>query len=203
MFIAEYKSERLWKHLDGSAIIPGPGPRDHPTDVTTTKESSAIPTLDKKYSPTNAARLRQLLRDCQAISTQKNVPVMEKYESMLNLNVEIRVQKPELAFRDEHLINFLLASTPSTYEGIIDNLNMRDTLTLDSAVRALRTKETELLQINAEAKNDVLKKYRSKHGSHANLATATVDPNTPEKDQKKVITDVWKDLESQAKTNLR
>ena len=160
--------------MDGSAIIPGPDPRDHPTDVTTTKESSAIPTvddakvkawldkketyevgfeqtrkkcfmsvdkahlaailelstpremfnaLDKKYSATNAARLRQLLCDCQAISTQKNVPVMEKYESMLNLNAEIRVQKPELAFRDEHLINFLLASMPSTYEGIIDNLN--------------------------------------------------------------------------------
>ena len=29
--------------------------------------------LDKKYSATNAARLRQLLRNCQAISTQKNV----------------------------------------------------------------------------------------------------------------------------------
>ena len=64
-------------------------------------------------------------------------------------------------------------------------------------------KKKVYLQINAEAKNDVLKKYRSKHGSHANLATATVDPNTPEKDQKKVITDVWKDLESEAKTNLR
>ena len=36
---------------------------------------------------------------------------------------------------------------PSTYEGIIDNLNMRDTLTLDSTVRALRTKETELTDL--------------------------------------------------------
>lgn len=100
--------------------------------------------LDKKYSATNSARLRQLLRNCQAISTQKNVAVVEKYEAMLNLNAEIRIQKPELAFRDEHLINFLVASMPSTYEGIIDNLNMRETLTLEETVRALRTKETEL-----------------------------------------------------------
>ena len=34
--------------------------------------------LDKKYSTTNAARLCQLFRDCQAVSTQKNVPFMEK-----------------------------------------------------------------------------------------------------------------------------
>ena len=100
--------------------------------------------LDKKYSATNAARLRQLLRDCQAISTQKNVPVMKKFESMLNLNAEIRVRKPELAFQDKHLINSLLASMPSTYEGIIDNLNMRDTPTLDDADRAICTEETEL-----------------------------------------------------------
>ena len=74
--------------------------------------------LDKKYSATNAAYFCQLLRDCQAISTQKNITVIEKYEAILNLNVEIRIQKPELAFQDEHLINFLLVSMPSTYEGI-------------------------------------------------------------------------------------
>ncbi len=34
--------------------------------------------LDKKYSTTNAARLRQLLRDCQAFSIQQNIPFMEK-----------------------------------------------------------------------------------------------------------------------------
>lgn len=92
-----------------------------------------------KYSATNTAHLHHLLRDCQAISIQKNVWVMEKYESMLNSNAEIRVQKPELSFRDEQLINFLLASMPSTYEGIFSNLNMRNTLTLDGAIRALRT----------------------------------------------------------------
>lgn len=182
MFIAECKSEKLWKYVDGSAILPGPDPRsllsNAPTSTTAT--SSASPTedisavetwldkketyevgfeqakkkcfmsvdkshlatilelsspeemfkaLDKKYSATNSARLRQLLRDCQAISTQKNVAVVEKYEAMFNLNAEIRIQKPELAFREEHLINFLVASMPSTYESIIDNLNMRETLT--------------------------------------------------------------------------
>lgn len=97
-------------------------------------------TLDRKYSASNAARLPRL-------STQKNVGVMEKYESMLNLNAEIRVQSSELAFHDAHLINFLMASMPSTYESILDNLNMRDVLTLEEAVRALRTKETELTDI--------------------------------------------------------
>lgn len=59
------------------------------------------------------------------------------------------------------------------------------------------------LQVNSQAKNDALKKYRDKHGSHANLATATVDPNTPEKDQKKVFIDMWKDMESQARAKLK
>lgn len=63
-------------------------------------------TLDQKYSASNAACLRQL----QAVSTQKNVWIMEKHESMLNLNAEICTQKSELAFRDEHLVNFFLAS---------------------------------------------------------------------------------------------
>ncbi len=103
--------------------------------------------LDQKYSASNAARLRQLLCDCQAVSTQKNVEMMEKYESMLNFNEDIRVQKPKLAFRDEHLTNFSLASTPSTYEGIINNLNIRDILTLEETVCALRTKETELTDL--------------------------------------------------------
>lgn len=36
---------------------------------------------------------------------------------------------------------------PSNYEGIIDNLNMRDALTLEETVRALRTKKTELTDL--------------------------------------------------------
>ncbi|MCJ1465010.1 hypothetical protein MMC07_003625 [Pseudocyphellaria aurata] len=36
---------------------------------------------------------------------------------------------------------------PATFEGIIDNLNMRDTLTLDETVRTLRMKETKLTDL--------------------------------------------------------
>ena len=114
-------------------------------ELSTPKEMFKV--LDKKYSATNIACLRQLFRNCQAINTQKNVAIMEKYEAMLNLNAEIRIEKPELAFCDKHLINFLLASIPSTYEGIIDNLNIHDTLMLDGVVYALRTKETELTNL--------------------------------------------------------
>ncbi len=68
---------------------------------------------------------------------------------MLNLNAKIRVQKPELAFRDEHLINFLLASKPFTYVRIFDNLNIRNTMKLNGEVRVLRTKKTELTDLGA------------------------------------------------------
>ena len=185
MFIVECKSKRLWKYLDGSAIILGPDPQNHPANANNNERRRAISTidnakaetwldeketyevefektnrkcfmsvdkahlasilelstpkemfnaLDKKYLATNAIPLCQLFCDCQAISIQENVLVMEKYKSMLNLNKEIRVQKPEYAIWDEYLINFLLASIPSTYEGIIDNLNIRDALTLDVVV---------------------------------------------------------------------
>ena len=98
--------------------------------------------LDKEYFATHTARLRQLLRDCQAISTQKKVTVIEKYEAMLNPNAEIYIQKLELTLQDKNLINFFLTSIPSTYEEIIDNLNIRDILTSDGTVRAFRIKET-------------------------------------------------------------
>lgn len=114
-------------------------------ELSTLKE--LVEVLNKKYSATNTAHLCQLLRDCQAISTKKIVAVMNKYEKILNLNAEICIQKPELAFQDKHLINFLVASMPFTYKGIIDNLNMRDTLTLDSAVCALCTKETKFTNL--------------------------------------------------------
>lgn len=100
--------------------------------------------LHKKYCITNVARLCQLLRDCQAISTQKNISVIKKFETMLNFNAEICIQKPEFAFRDKHLINFLVASMSSTYENIIDNLNMCKTLILEETFCALQIKETEL-----------------------------------------------------------
>ena len=130
--MAECKSEKLWKYVDGSAILLGLNPRQTTPRTTTTpsdpiagaaetdndldrlikketleswlgeKETYEVgfeqakkkcfmsvdkphlatilelsdprdmfDALDRKYSASNAARLRQLLRDCQAISIQK------------------------------------------------------------------------------------------------------------------------------------
>ena len=43
------------------------------------------------------------------------------------------------------------------------------------------------LQVNSQAKNDASKKYRGKHGSHAKLATATVDPKHTRKGPEKSV----------------
>ena len=52
MFIAECKSKKLWKYVDGSAIIPGPDPRHLPstTTTTTTEINSASPNVDTAES---------------------------------------------------------------------------------------------------------------------------------------------------------
>ena len=55
--------------------------------------------LDKKYSAINAAYLYQLLCDCQTISIKTNIVMIEKYEEMLNLNAEIRIQKLKVVFQ--------------------------------------------------------------------------------------------------------
>ena len=210
MFVAECKSEKLWKYINGSAISLGPDPQHTTHRATMTisnpttgieesksnsdglinkialeewlgekeiyefgfeqtkkkcfinEEKTHLATIlelsdprnmfdifDQKYSASNVARLCQLFCNCQAVSTQKNVRVMEKYKSTLNLNGEIHVQKLELAFWDEHLTNFLLANMLSIYEGIIDNLNMRNILTLEETVCALCIKKTKLTNLEA------------------------------------------------------
>ncbi|KAI4251352.1 MAG: hypothetical protein L6R42_008415 [Xanthoria sp. 1 TBL-2021] len=53
-----------------------------------------------------------------------------------------------------------------------------------------------------QAKNEALKEFKKKNGTHANLATATVDENTTEADQKKVFDEFWEDIEKQAKSKL-
>lgn len=73
--------------------------------------------------------------------------MIEKYEAILNINTEIQIQKPKLAFCNKHLINFFLTSISSIYEAIIDNLNMRDTLMFDVVVYALWIKKTELTNL--------------------------------------------------------
>ena len=43
-----------------------------------------------------------------------------------------------------------------------------------------------------KAKMKALKQYRQKHGTYKNLATVTIDPETPGEKQEEVFTDIWK-----------
>ena len=44
--------------------------------------------------------------------------------------------------------------------------------------------------------------FRKKNGTHANLATGTIDANTPEKEQQQTAKDFWKAAESEEKSKL-
>ncbi len=87
------------------------------------------------------------------------------YKSMLNLNPEIFLPKPELAFQDDHLTTFLLVSMLFTYESIINNLNIRDILTLEETVRTLRTKETVLANLDVIKEDSAY--FAAQTGFHA------------------------------------
>lgn len=87
--------------------------------------------------------------------------MIEKYKSMLNLNAKIHVQKPKLAFGDKHSTNFLLASMPFIYEGILNNFNTCNMLKLEETVYALCIKKTELINfavIKEESAHFAIKK---------------------------------------------
>lgn len=99
---------------------------------------------NKNFFVTSSAYLDQLFCNCESISTQKNIAVVEKYETILNINAEIRIQKHKLAFWDKHIFNFLLTSMPSIYESLIDNLNICKILMLAKTVCSLKIKETKL-----------------------------------------------------------
>lgn len=58
------------------------------------------------------------------------------------------------------------------------------------------------LQVNSQAKNESLKKFREKNGTHANLAVGTIEEDTPPENQKSAAEALWADLEGQAKRNL-
>ena len=59
------------------------------------------------------------------------------------------------------------------------------------------------MQVNSQAKNEALKKWLKKHGTHAKLATGSVDENTPKGDFRKVFDGFWGNMDSQAKDNLK
>ena len=66
---------------------------------------------------------------------------------MFSLNINIYIQKSELAFWDKYLINFFLANISSTYKGIIDNLNIYDILILEKMVYILHIKKTKFINL--------------------------------------------------------
>lgn len=63
-------------------------------------------------------------------------------------------------------------------------------------------KKTVYLQVNSQAKNDALKKFRQKNGTHANLATAVIDEDVPEDKQEEVYNKMWDDIDPQIKERL-
>lgn len=58
------------------------------------------------------------------------------------------------------------------------------------------------LQVNSQAKNDSLVKFRKKKGTDANLASGQIDENTPPESQEEVARKWWEEMERQAKANL-
>lgn len=63
-------------------------------------------------------------------------------------------------------------------------------------------KKNVYLQVNSEAKNEALKDFKAKYGTHANLAVATIDENTPPEQQEDAAADMFEDLSEQAKEKL-
>ncbi len=55
------------------------------------------------------------------------------------------------------------------------------------------------LQINSKAKNESLKNFRGKHKSHGNLASATINPQTADENQREAFEEMWKEMERQAR----
>lgn len=58
------------------------------------------------------------------------------------------------------------------------------------------------LQVNSQAKNDALIKFKRKHGTDENLASGTIDENTPAESQVEAAKKFWEGLETEAKEKL-
>lgn len=59
------------------------------------------------------------------------------------------------------------------------------------------------LQVNSEAKNEKLKEFKGKkRGTHANLASTEIDPDTPINQQKAALAKAWEELEDEGIDNL-
>ncbi|KAF2245227.1 hypothetical protein BU26DRAFT_79010 [Trematosphaeria pertusa] len=58
------------------------------------------------------------------------------------------------------------------------------------------------LQVNSEAKNTALKKFRSKHGTHANIATAEIKVDTPENKQQQEVEEALEEMTKQYRSKI-
>ncbi|KAL8941248.1 MAG: hypothetical protein Q9216_002351 [Gyalolechia sp. 2 TL-2023] len=58
------------------------------------------------------------------------------------------------------------------------------------------------LQVNSQATSDSLKKFIAKEGTHANLATVSIDINTAVEKQEEVAEAAMAEIKEQAKANL-
>ncbi|RDH26741.1 hypothetical protein BDQ94DRAFT_131155 [Aspergillus welwitschiae] len=63
-------------------------------------------------------------------------------------------------------------------------------------------KKNVYLQVNSQAKNDALKAFRKKNGTDADLASGSIDENTPDESQEEAARKLWEDLAKQAKNRL-
>lgn len=70
------------------------------------------------------------------------------------------------------------------------------------AGQVIGTTKTIYLQVNKEAKGKALADFVKKNGSHANLATVTIDLNTAEKDQPEAGKKAFESIAEQAKPKL-
>ena len=81
------------------------------------------------------------------------------------------------------------------------NQDAKMELRLDAG-EVINGKKTVYLQVNSQAKNGALKKWRQKNGTHANLAVGTIDENAPEKDQKEAVSKMWESVEKSSKSKV-
>ncbi|KAJ5367187.1 hypothetical protein N7541_001128 [Penicillium brevicompactum] len=58
------------------------------------------------------------------------------------------------------------------------------------------------LQVNSQAQNEALAKFRKKNGTDAKLASGKINVNTPEKEQEEAAQALWNALASDAKKKL-
>lgn len=58
------------------------------------------------------------------------------------------------------------------------------------------------LQVNSEATNTALKKFKSRHGTHANIATTSISMDTPANKQEEELRKAMEDVENQFKSKV-